>query len=156
MKQRKSNLFAINLTIHLLDYSFTGKNNIKLKRESTLPIPWVFACVFLHVNSSVVVSPLSPPVTRRSWRTSRPPRACPQRRRSPSCPASWPWWTSWCSPARSTSARSRRRRTCPAGGWWGSASDLVCVSLSFFILLPHPISSPPPDVQTTSDVRWRL
>lgn len=79
----------------------------------------------------VCVFPVFP---RRSWRTSRRHRACPQRQRWPSCLASWPWWMSWCLPARSTSAKSKRRRTCRREGWWGSASAWVCARLMYSVV----------------------
>lgn len=76
-----------------------------------------------------------PPFPRRSWRTSRRRRACLQRPLSPSCPVSWPWWTSWCLPAPSTSVRSKRRRTCRPEAWWGSACVWVCDHICTFLFL---------------------
>lgn len=85
-------------------------------------------CVFVLVLHSLTCKRVCPstPFPRRSWRTLRRRRACLRRRRSPSCLVSWPWWTCWCLPAPSTSARSRQRRTCRQEGWWGSACDWVC------------------------------
>lgn len=73
-----------------------------------------------------------PPFPRRSWRTSRRLRACLRRRRSPSCLDSWPWWTYWCLPALSTSARLKQRRTCRQEGWWGNASVWVSSNLYLY------------------------
>lgn len=90
----------------------------------------VYMLVFRWITGKRVC--ICPP--RRSWRTSRRHRACPQRQRSPSCLVSWPWWTYWCLPALSTSARLKQRRTCRQEGWWGNASAWVCASLIKTIL----------------------
>lgn len=104
-----------------------------LKPVRKHPVYCVSMLVFHWITGKHVC--IYPPFARRSWRTLRRHRACLQRQQSPSCLVSWPWWTYWCLPALSTSARLKQRRTCRQEGWWGNASAWVCASSMYLSII---------------------